>query len=59
MSPRMKENTERINVFFSPMTLEQLRVAADARGATVSGLVRMIVLDWLRKETGKEERREH
>lgn len=53
MAPRKIENTERVNVFFSPSILAQLRDAADERGATVSGLIRMIVLDWLRKEAEK------
>ena len=55
MSPRIKENTERINVFFTPSAIDKLRNAADERGTTVSGLIRMIVLDWLRKESGREE----
>lgn len=53
MSPRTKENSERINVFFSPSIVEQLRKAAEERGASVSGLVRMIVLNWLRAEEEK------
>ena len=57
MAPRQAENTERINVFFSPSAIEQLREAAEDRGATVSGLVRKIVLDWLRKE--RDEQRDH
>jgi hypothetical protein len=59
MAPRKAENSERINVFFSPSAIEQLREAADERGATVSGLIRMIVTIWLRKEEEEKERREH
>ena len=59
MAPRKAENSERINVFFSPSAIEQLREAADERGATVSGLIRMIVTTWLRKEEEEKERREH
>ena len=55
MSPRIKENTERINVFFSPSAIDQLREAAEARGTTVSGMVRMIVLEWLRKEEAEKK----
>lgn len=58
MAPRKAENSERINVFFSPAIVEQLREAAEERGGTVSGLVRKIVLDWLRKEE-RDEQRDH
>lgn len=47
MSPRPKANSERINVFFSPSVVEQLRELAEQKGTTVSGMVRMIVLDYL------------
>jgi hypothetical protein len=59
MAPKKAENSERINVFFSPSAIEQLREAADERGATISGLVRMIVTSWLRKEEAEKEHREH
>lgn len=48
MSPRTKQNTERINVFFSENTVRQLKEQAEIRGMTVSSLVRFIVLEWLR-----------
>lgn len=47
MSPRSLENSERINVFFSPAILDRLKREAANRGMTVSGLVRMIVMEWL------------
>lgn len=47
MTPKISENTERINVFFSKNVLERLRQEASERGMTVSGLVRMIVMEWL------------
>lgn len=50
MSPREKENTERINVFFSADALEKLKSEASARGMSVSGLIRFIVLEWLRRD---------
>ena len=50
MSPKSKENTERINVFFSTEALERLKGEASERGMSVSGLVRMIVLEWLKGE---------
>lgn len=45
MSPKSPENTERINVFFSPAVLDRLKAEASERGMTVSGLVRMIVME--------------
>lgn len=47
MSPREKSNSERINVFFSPEVLSRLKTLAAEKGTTVSGLVRMIVLEFL------------
>lgn len=48
MSPKSPENSERINVFFSPAVLDRLKREAAERGMTVSGLVRMVVLEWLK-----------
>ena len=50
MSPRAKANSERTNVFFSPEVMEQLRRLAEKKGTSVSGLIRMIVLEYLAKE---------
>lgn len=50
MSPREKSNSERINVFFSPEVLSELKRLAVEKGTTVSGLVRMIVLEFLAKK---------
>ncbi len=47
MSPRPKANSERTNVFFSPDIMEQLRKTAKEKGTSVSGLIRMIVLEYL------------
>ena len=47
MSPRKKANTERTNVFFTPEVMEQLRKMAIEKGTSVSGLIRMIVLEYL------------
>lgn len=49
MSPREKANSERTNVFFSPEVMEQLRHIAKNKGTSVSGLIRMIVLEYLEK----------
>lgn len=47
MSPRPKANTERTNVFFTPQVMEQLKKKAEEKGTSVSGLIRMIVLEYL------------
>lgn len=49
MSPRPKANSERTNVFFSTEIMEQLRKTAEEKGMSVSGLIRMIVLEYLAK----------
>lgn len=45
MSPKQKQNTERTYVFLSPDVLESLRQEAESKGTSVSGLIRMIVLE--------------
>ena len=47
MSPRPKANSERINVFFSPEVMEKIKTVAAEKGTSVSGMVRMIVLEYL------------
>ena len=47
MSPRPKGNSERTNVFFSSETMDKLRTLASEKGTSVSGLIRMIVLEYL------------
>lgn len=49
MSPREKANSERINVFFSEEVVVKLKQIALEKGTSVSGLVRMIVLEYLAK----------
>lgn len=49
MSPRQKANTERTNVFFSPEVMDELRKMSVEKGTSVSGLIRMIVLEYLAK----------
>lgn len=44
MSPRTKEFTERINVFFSKEQLKQIEAEAEKLGLTVSAYVRMVVV---------------
>ena len=51
MSPRIKEFTERINVFFTPEQLEKIKREADKLGISVSAYIRMVVL----KKIGGEQ----
>ncbi len=44
VSPREKEFTERINVFFTPEQIEQVKREASKVGLTVSAYVRMVVM---------------
>lgn len=50
MSPRPKANSERTNVFFSPEIMDKLRELAEKKGTSVSGLIRMIVLEYLEEK---------
>lgn len=54
MSPREKNNSERISVFFSPDVVNELKEIAKRKGTTVSGLVRMIVHDYLAERHAKQ-----
>lgn len=51
MSPRAKEFTERINVFFSKEQLKLIESEAEKLGLTVSAYIRMFIV----KEVGKDE----
>lgn len=50
MSPKGSANTERVNVFFSPETVKELKQLADEKGTTLSGIIRMITLEYLAKK---------
>lgn len=45
--PRQKDNTERVNVFFTPEVLEKIKEEAKRRGMTVSGYIRFATLEYL------------
>lgn len=49
ISPRDKQNSQKISIFLSPEHLEAVRKEADEKGTTVSGLIRMIVIAHLNK----------
>lgn len=55
MSARPVNNTERLNVFFTEQIRDRLKVCSEERGMTVSGLIRMIVLEWLKREDTHEK----
>lgn len=50
MAPRKKANTERVSTFLSKEHLEQLRKEAESKGTTVSALIRMIILEYLKEK---------
>lgn len=50
MSPRESGNTEKVQVFFSKETLSQLKQESQEKGISVSGMVRMIVLQYFSKK---------
>lgn len=47
MSPKKKANTERVSTFLSPSDLNKLEHEAAIKGTTVSGIIRMIILEYL------------
>lgn len=46
---KQKENTERINIFLSPDVVKTLKKIASEKGMTVSGFIRLIILEYLKK----------
>lgn len=49
ISPREKRNTQKISIFLSPEHLDSIRKEAEEKGIAVSGLIRMIVIDHLKR----------
>lgn len=49
MSPRDKEFTERVSVFFTPEQMAYIRLEAGKLGLTVSAYVRMVVMKEVNK----------
>lgn len=50
MSPKPKNNTERISTFLTQEQLEKLKEEAKRKGLTVSALIRLAVLDYIEKQ---------
>ena len=43
--PKPIENTERISTFVTPKQLSELKIQAKSKGMTVSGFIRMLIID--------------
>ena len=55
---RPKENTERLNLCLPPETMENIKAIAKDRGTTAAGLIRMIVVQWTKRELKRIEAEE-
>lgn len=51
--PKPKDNTERVNVFFTPEVLSKIKEEAQKRGMTVSGFIRFAILEYLKSSSEK------
>lgn len=47
--PRPIENTERVNTFITKEQLEALKVKAKEKGMTVSGFIRLLIIESIKK----------
>jgi len=43
--PKPIENTERISTFVTPEQLSELKIQAKSKGMTMSGFIRMLIID--------------
>jgi len=50
MSPKIKENTERVSTFLSKDMTDKLKKEAEEKGLTMSSLMRMILIQHLRAD---------
>lgn len=46
MSPKSKENTERVSTFLAPEVLGVLKLKAQEKGLSLSALIRMVLMDY-------------
>ena len=51
MSPKTKEFTERINVFFTPEQMKRIKAEAEMVGLTVSAYIRMVVIKEVNRDS--------
>ena len=49
MSPKAIENTERVSTYISKDKLDALKQIAKSRGMTVSGYIRLLIMDDIAK----------
>lgn len=50
MSPKSVENTERVSTFISKELAERLKDKAKEKGMTVSGYIRLLIIEAVSKE---------
>lgn len=50
MSPKPVEHTERVSTYISKEQLERLKKQAQNNGMTVSGLIRLLIIEAVSKE---------
>ena len=47
---RPVENTERVSTYITPAQLEALKVVAKTKGMTVSGYIRLLIIEGIKEE---------
>ena len=47
MSPKAKQNDKRVSTFMPYNVFDKLKAEAQKKGLTVSGLIRMIILEYV------------
>jgi len=55
VSPKAKLNTRQIRIFIPPDAYEKMRLEAEEKGASISGLARMIILEWYSKKNDEKK----
>ena len=50
MSPKSVENTERVSTYISAEQLESLKLRAKEKGMTVSGYIRLLIIESVEKK---------
>jgi len=51
VSPKAKVNTRQIRIFIPPDAYEKMQLEAKEKGTSISGLARMIILEWYTKKS--------
>ena len=50
MSPKQKENTERVSTYVTDEQLSLLKVKSKEKGMTVSGFIRLLIIESITEE---------